>query len=225
MECDQKQDPKLMGNGETPSPRQIEEMMREQGRVRRRTMTGFLVGMSLVVYSWAVLSMHTLIVNTEWRSDIFGQLFVNGVFAFFVALPMGFFFMLGYLTGRACLRHSWRWRAASVLPLLLGVLILAVAVRHRLDSGVLFRNILECDLPEGATQVTHAYDNLVLEEHAEVSFVAPRGEIVRLLKELRQEPDPSLGTQHFSGVPCTGDYAKITVEWTTGRVLLTYLNV
>lgn len=200
-------------------------MMEAEGRGRRRIVTALFVGMGLIVYSWALLTVRSLIVNTEWSGVFPYELILNGVFGCFVAVPMGFLFTLGYLVGRACLKYSRRWVAAMMMPLLLGVVILGSGIRHRLDSGVLFKDILECELPAGARNVSHDYDETGLEEHAKVRFQLDRAGIVELMEELRLDPDPTMPSQQFDSVPCTGDWATITVDWLTGEVLLEYLNV
>lgn len=164
--------------------------MEAEGRGRRRVVTVLFIGMGLIVFSWSLLTVRSLIVNTDWSGVIPYELILNGVFGCFVAVPMGFFFTLGYLVGRACLRHSRRWVAAMLLPVIFGTAIVGFGVRHRLDSGVLFEDILECELPNGARNVSHDYDETGLEEHAQVRFFLDRAEIVKLLEQLRLDPDP-----------------------------------
>jgi len=199
--------------------------MLEEGRGRRRLVMVLFVGMGLIVYSWALLTLRSFIVNTEWRRVFPGEVLLNGVFGCFVAIPMGFLFSLGYLAGKACLRHSRRWVAAMILPAMLGVVVLGFGVRHRLNPGVAFENILECELPEGARVVRYDYDETVLEEHVEIRFSAAHAEIIKLLEELQLVPDSTIPTQRFDSVPCRGDWASITVHWATGWVVLEYLDV
>lgn len=207
------------------TPEEIDRMMRQEGRGRRRLLIVFFVGMSMVVYSWGLLTIRSLIVNTDWRSVVPGQLVLNGVFAFFLAIPVGLLFTLGYLVARRCFRHSRRWMVSSVMPLLVGALILGVAIWHRVDSRVLFRDVLGLDLPSSARQVSHSYDESILEEFGKVTFVADQAEILELLEALRVEGNPSLGLQVIDSVPCKYDHAGLTIDWTKGEVLLEYLDV
>lgn len=200
-------------------------MMLIEGRGRRRLVTVLFVGMGLVVYSWALLSARSLIVNTDWRSVVPGELILNGILGAFLAIPMGLLFTLGYFVGTACLRNTWRWRAASVLPVLLGCVVLGFSIRHRLDSGVLFQDIVGVELPASARSVSHDYEGPLIEEYAEVRFVADRDEIVEMFERLRLDPDPSLPSQKFGSVPCKGDWASMSVDWSSGRVILEYLDV
>lgn len=188
-------------------------------------MITLFVGMSLVVYCWFILCLRFFLINTDPRSVLIEGLVINGLFALFLAVPVGIIFTLGYLVGRACLRHSRRWVAASVVPAILGAAVIAFALRHRLDTNVLMREILACDLPPGARQVDHSYEDVWVEQFAEVSFTADSAEIEQWLIDLRQEPNPSVGVQTIDSVPCNGDNASLIIDWSTGRVTMSYINV
>lgn len=188
-------------------------------------MTTFFVGMSILVYSWVILCGRFFLINTDLRSLLVEGLVINGIIALFFAVPVGLLFTLGYLFGRACLRHSWRWMAASTLPAILGIIILGFALRHRLDPDVLMQKILGCDLPPGARQVVQSNEDLWVEQFAEISFTADTAEIEQWLIDLRQEPNPSLGVQSIDSVPCNGDSASLIIDWLTGRVTMSYIDV
>ena len=198
-----------------------------KGRGHRRLLMVLFVGISLVVYSWCLLMVETLIMHTDWRSGTMSViLFDNTFLCFFLAVPMGVLFALGYLVASKCCRRSRRWMVSSVLPVLLGVMILGDAIRYRLDSEVAFQDILGLDLPLSARQLSHSYEWSGFEVYIDISFVADQDDLLKLLEELGLEPDPSLGRQYFPEVvPSDDDNAALTVDWTTGEVLIEYVDV
>ena len=189
-----------------------------KGPGHRGLLTVFFVGISLIVYSWSLLMVEGLIMNTDWRSStVYENLHINGFLCFFFAVPMGVLFALGYLVVSKCFRRSRRWVVSSVLPVLLGVVILGNAIRYRLDLEAAFREILGFDLPLSARQLSHSYEGTLLEVYIDISFVADRDDLLKLLEELGLEPDPSLGRQYSPSVLCDGDNASSDGRLGDGR--------
>lgn len=208
------------------APDKVARLMEEEGRGRRRSLLALFIGMSLLVYCWIALSLWFLIVNTDLRTAVPAGLAIGGVGSFFMVIPVGLLFTAGYYIGRAWAGFSRRWMVGWAFALVPGIWLVGSALHHRLDSGILFEDALGCELPSGAWDVSHRYENCFIEQHGEIQFFAEREDLVKLMKELGLDPQPELGFQVFDSIPWLDwDHASFKVDWSTGGVVVEFFEV